>query len=379
MNDTLESLIEKLAPTREGVNGIEHYSVQGLLRRLGVEAEDLHELLESGAICSCGKAHKNVTGDGEVFPFRSDDLNQLRRALVIEGLKAIAAEQLPEDSPEGERRFCRAAEFTFAMARRALKGSHNVMIRLSQDALSRSSARHVIEFEEPALTGKVARDRYVKKLRDEDQARRDSNVLRAGATGALAGALLPFRRLRASRRALIGAGAGAAGVLAVRKATEGTQDAYGERSRGAKRAEAIPAVAGLGLGGYAALRKVRRVARFENTVPRREFALPGAALLGLLQRIGAKFAGVSKRKLIGASGLLGGTLGGMRAATDNDPETGVMGGALRGGLKGAAIGTAGVIGAPRAYGAARGIAAQRAAEKVAKARNKYAVARVVSP
>ena len=264
MNDTLESLIEKLAPAREGVGGIEHYNVRGLLRRLGVDEDDLQELLDSGAISPCGKGRKNGTGDGEVFPFRSDDLNELRRALILEGLRAIAAEHSPEDSAEGERRFCRAAKFTFEMARRTPKGERTGTIRLSQEALSRAATRCGMEFEEPALIGKVARDRYVKKLRDEDQDRRDSNMLRAGTTGALAAALLPFRRLKAARRAAIGAGLGAGSVLAIRAETAGTQDAYGERSRGAKRAEGFPALAGLGLAGYAGARRLRGIARFES-------------------------------------------------------------------------------------------------------------------
>lgn len=229
MTDTIESLIEKLAPTRSGVGGIENYNVKGLLMRLGVDESDLEALLESGTLAPCGCGRKDVTGKDEVFPFKSEDLNQLRRALVLEGLKAIAAENEAEDSPEGERAFCRAAEFVFEMQRRNEPKSRNpVAMHFAQGALSRAAGR-VIELEEPALTGKVARDRYIKRLKDDDQSRRDANILRAGTTGALAGALVPWRNLKRAHRALIGAGAGAAGVLAVRKATEATQDAYGER------------------------------------------------------------------------------------------------------------------------------------------------------
>jgi hypothetical protein len=109
------------------------------------------------------------------------------------------------------------------------------------------------------FTGKVARDRFIKKLRDEDLDRRDANILRAGGAGALAGLL--FRGgLSRGKRALIGAGIGAAGVVGTRMATERTRDIYGERSRGAKRAESLPLVAGLGAAGYLASRRIRGLA-----------------------------------------------------------------------------------------------------------------------
>jgi hypothetical protein len=106
------------------------------------------------------------------------------------------------------------------------------------------------------LTGKVARDRWVKKLRDEDLDRRDANLGRAGAAGAVAGALVPSRKLGLYRRMGAGALAGSLGVLAVRQATKRSKDPYGERSRGAKRAESIPAVAGLGVAGALAARRL---------------------------------------------------------------------------------------------------------------------------
>ena len=84
-------------------------------------------------------------------------------------------------------------------------------------------------------------------------------------------------------------------------------------SRGAKRAEAAPALAGLAGAGYAVARKVRRIpgARFifESSSPRSEFAIADSAI-GLLQRIGTKLAGQSRRRLIGGAGLFGGTLAG---------------------------------------------------------------------
>lgn len=106
------------------------------------------------------------------------------------------------------------------------------------------------------FTGKVAKDRFIKKLRDEDLDRRDANILRAGGAGALAGLLLKGK-LSAGKRALIGAGLGGSGVIATRMATNNTRDIYGERSRGAKRAELTPVVAGLGAAGYFASRRLR--------------------------------------------------------------------------------------------------------------------------
>ncbi len=106
------------------------------------------------------------------------------------------------------------------------------------------------------LTGKVARDRWVKKLRDEDLDRRDANLGRAGAAGAVAGAMIPSRKLGLYRRMGIGAVAGTLGVLAVRQATKRSKDPYGERSRAAKRAEAVPAAAGLTVAGVQAARKL---------------------------------------------------------------------------------------------------------------------------
>ena len=80
--------------------------------------------------------------------------------------------------------------------------------------------------------------------------------------------------------------------------------------------------------------------------------------MDLLQRIGSKIAGQSLRRLIGGAAALGGTLGGLKAATDQDPETDVRGRTLAGGVKGAAVGAVGVIGAPYGYGDAKGIAAR---------------------
>ncbi len=108
------------------------------------------------------------------------------------------------------------------------------------------------------LTGRVPRDRWVKKIRDEDLDRRDANLLRAGVTGAAAGALLGRGQMPLKARVAIGAGSGLAGVLGIRQVTKGRRDPYGERQRGDKNAESIPALAGLGAAGYGAYKILRK-------------------------------------------------------------------------------------------------------------------------
>lgn len=115
------------------------------------------------------------------------------------------------------------------------------------------------------LTGRVARDRFVKKLRDEDLDRRDANILRAGSAGALAG-LLARGRIGAGKRALIGAGAGGLGVIGIRALTNNDRDIYGERDRGSKRAELLPAVGGLGAAAWLAGKRLKAFAKKFNHV-----------------------------------------------------------------------------------------------------------------
>jgi hypothetical protein len=110
------------------------------------------------------------------------------------------------------------------------------------------------------LTGRVARDRFVKKIRDEDLDRRDANILRAGGAGALAG-LLARGPIGAGKRALIGAGAGGLGVLGIRALTNNDRDIYGERNRGSKRAELLPAVGGLGAAAWLAGKRLKAFAK----------------------------------------------------------------------------------------------------------------------
>ena len=113
------------------------------------------------------------------------------------------------------------------------------------------------------LTGRVPRDRFVKKIRDEDLDRRDANILRAGGAGALAG-LMARGRIGAGKRALIGAGIGGLGVVGIRALTNNDRDIYGERNRGSKRAELIPAVGGLGAAAWLAGKRLKAFAKKFN-------------------------------------------------------------------------------------------------------------------
>jgi hypothetical protein len=104
-----------------------------------------------------------------------------------------------------------------------------------------------VQFAE-ALTGRLASDRYRKKIHDEDLDRRDANILRTTAAGAALGGML-----RGKKGALIGAAVGAPLVPLIRAKTESGKDMYGDRSRQGKQAEGAPwklATAGaLGLAG----------------------------------------------------------------------------------------------------------------------------------
>jgi len=109
---------------------------------------------------------------------------------------------------------------------------------------------------EAPLSGKLAADRYRKKIADDDFDRRDANVLRSSGAGAVLGGMLGGRR-----GALAGAGLGAASVLGIRQATNSGKDMYGERSRGAKQAESLPwkiaAIGAAGLSGRSIYNKLK--------------------------------------------------------------------------------------------------------------------------
>ena len=216
------------------------------------------------------------------------------------------------------------------------------------------------------LTGRVPRDRYIKKIRDEDLDRRDANLFRAGVTGAAAGALLGRGQMPLKARVAIGAGSGLAGVLGIRQVTKQRRDPYGERQRGDKKAESIPALAGLGAAGYGAYKILRK--KFKMSDGRFEFAekkkrqmnpyvmagLSGAAsgaalgILPLLRRgVGFKTALRTAAGGAAAGGTIvgGGSLLGSAILGDPDKKEGAaftkraaVGGAIVGGTLGVAGG-----------------------------------------
>jgi hypothetical protein len=111
-----------------------------------------------------------------------------------------------------------------------------------------SSKSPIIRFADMPLTGKLAADRYRKKIQDEDLDRRDANILRTAGAGAALGGLLGGKK-----GALIGAATGAPIVPIVRSQTASGKDLYGERSRQGKQAESLPwKLAGLGAAGVLA-------------------------------------------------------------------------------------------------------------------------------
>jgi hypothetical protein len=113
-------------------------------------------------------------------------------------------------------------------------------------------------------TGRVNRDRFVKQVNESDLDRRDRNMDRAAWGGTAAGWLTHGKGSTIKQRLIragLGAGAGVGGVLAIRAATNKKRDIYGDRPRWAKRAEALPAVAGVGLAGALVAKKAKLFAR----------------------------------------------------------------------------------------------------------------------
>ena len=228
------------------------------------------------------------------------------------------------------------------------------------------------------LTGRVARDRFVKKIRDEDLDRRDANILRAGGAGALAG--LMFRGgLSRGKRALIGAGAGGLGVIGIRALTNNDRDIYGERSRGAKRAELIPAVGGLGAAAWLGMRrfkglsaKLRGTKFFEKKKKGGLNPYVGAALSGFgsgaalgslaLLRRGASFRsaaktagklGLASAGIVGGGALLGSKIVGDPRSEESAPF--MKRAAIGGSLVGAGAGLAGALLLRKTKGGARAL------------------------
>lgn len=127
------------------------------------------------------------------------------------------------------------------------------------------------------LTGRVATDRFKKKIEDADKQDRDANLARSMGAGAALGAIskwyfggLRNTKMPLLKRAGIGAGAGAAASLLVRKATDRSKDIYGDRSHDAKGINTLPQKALL--GGAAVIGGLRLKRHFfHNSAPLIQF------------------------------------------------------------------------------------------------------------
>lgn len=116
----------------------------------------------------------------------------------------------------------------------------------------------------------VAQARYRKDIKEKDSNRAESNYTRSALTGAAVGVLARKAAsqgrgwieaskpgMTRGRAAAIGAGAGIAAQGALRIATSGTKDQFGDRSHAAKVVEKLPWQAGAITAGALALRKAR--------------------------------------------------------------------------------------------------------------------------
>ncbi|HEY8899054.1 MAG TPA: hypothetical protein VIM61_01375 [Chthoniobacterales bacterium] len=421
---TIAELLDRHAPMNRVYDGIEKQTVDRLMMRLGIDHEALMALIQAGILCPFGGPRGS--GDAAEFPFKTSSLNELKRALLSAALVSLAEEMDLDDSPDMERRFVQAADFLLCQNRddmrkrgnrandeetKRRRGEANIELRraarsgsareFSSAGPTEKSVIHVlgarlvgIEFDGQPLTGKLAADRYRKKIRDDDESRRDANLLRSGALGAAAGVLAPARGLAPGRRAILGGILGAGSVLAVRRATEGTKDMYGDRSREAKQVEgAVPFVAGAAATGIAAARLsevVRQIMRrtatskfsetarsvFLNALAREGhherklfladaraagfsfdekraqsshyvfFGVAGSVFDHVLKMIrsgainlrtpGTTLNGAARGALKGVG--VGAAIGAGSAVVDGDPETGLLGGGARGAAVGAGIG-----------------------------------------
>lgn len=116
-----------------------------------------------------------------------------------------------------------------------------------------SSAERTLHFEDiPRLPASraVTKDRYIKKIHENDMDRAESGYLRTGLSGAAIGSMLS--KGARGRGALIGAGVGAAAQLAARLYTGKTKDQFGDRTYAGKRIDRAPSqIAGLAAVGLA--------------------------------------------------------------------------------------------------------------------------------
>lgn len=399
----IDSVLERHAPMKAKPGQVEHYNIdklEGLAGRLGVSMDQLAVMAESGLLTPLdGFTHSE---HGSMAAFDGADLDSIRRGAILAGLEILHGRNPELDSHDlaavaetaraQARRKPMTAEFSTgvrAKVRAALtrakagaitfstKNQHSILMQVGAKVFGiEFSGRTFVQDEGGVpLTGKVVRDRFVKKLRDDDIDRGISNATTAGLAGAGAAVLAPRGRLnlRVGKRSLIGAGLGVAGVLATRAITDRTRDVYGERSRTAKSIEGAGPLVATGIG--AALLKKRLTGKifsraekdilfsaFQEQTGRDLRCLQSAyddpdflqfAIASLLPMAGKFLRGAGRQLLtpgttvnqIAKAGAVGTGAGGVVGATgsliDGDTETGILGGFAKGATTGAAIGAGG--------------------------------------
>lgn len=113
----------------------------------------------------------------------------------------------------------------------------------------------------PANRSAVTKDRYVKKIHEDDMARAERNYVRSAVGGAAIASLLrKTSGLSLGHSALAGGGAGILAQALVRHGTSQTKDQFGDRTYYAKRTDNIPgqlALAGAGaIGAHGLVRSI---------------------------------------------------------------------------------------------------------------------------
>jgi hypothetical protein len=241
------------------------------------------------------------------------------------------------------------------------KGWLGRVLRLSD---GRNPKRFALKTDEDGvpLTGKPAHDRFVKTIRESDLDRRDRNINNAAGAGAAAGWLTHRKGATLNQRLGrlgLGAAAGMGGVLAIRAITDKHRDIYGDRPRWAKRAEALPTVAGVGAAGAILAKKAKLFASRPSENPGHQVlkaGLSGAASGALLGGGTALLTrGKSLKSALQAAGIGAGAMGALAGGgtaignkvlgnpDPNDRAAFTKRAAVGGALAGAALGGAGAI------------------------------------
>lgn len=198
------------------------------------------------------------------------------------------------------------------------------------------------------FTPSVAQDRYKKTIHEHEEDRAIGNYVKSAAAGAVLGGALRGRRgLKA------GALAGLGTQAAVRTATSGTKDTFGDRAPAAKKIEKIPAAAAATAALIIAAKKAkgRKLMRHSARVRRIELDLVGegltaaqkiaavlkkkaSAIPGMAEKLGGKFAAAPLAvKSAAVGGLAFAPLGAAASAIAPDKNTGRVDSAAHGAIK----------------------------------------------